>query len=77
LTPPDAKVIAPYFGDTAFLYQTHRFGWPQATLPIDQMIERLGASYYVSVNFDQQTQQIMDRYQIVEKTKDYVVVRLK
>lgn len=27
LTPKDARVIAPYNGDTAFLYQTHRFGY--------------------------------------------------
>jgi len=28
LTPKDAKVIAPYGGDTTFLYYTNRQGWP-------------------------------------------------
>lgn len=28
LTPKDAKVIAPYGGDTTFLYYTNRKGWP-------------------------------------------------
>jgi hypothetical protein len=28
LTENDALIIAPYFGDTAFLYQTNRWGWP-------------------------------------------------
>ncbi|MDO8657813.1 MAG: glycosyltransferase family 39 protein [Candidatus Levybacteria bacterium] len=28
LTPKDAKVVAPYNGDTVFLYYTNRQGWP-------------------------------------------------
>lgn len=28
LTPKDAKIIAPYGGDTTFLYYTNRQGWP-------------------------------------------------
>ena len=28
ILPKDAKVIAPYNGDTTFLYQTKRQGWP-------------------------------------------------
>src|SRR5690606_1330054 len=28
LVPTDAKVIAPAFGDTIFLFQTNRTGWP-------------------------------------------------
>lgn len=77
LTPKNALVIAPYNGDTAFLYQTGRFGWPIATLPMDKMINRLGAQYYVSVNFDQQTKEVMEKYKVLEKTEKYVVVRLK
>lgn len=77
LTPKDARVIAPYGGDTAFLYQTQRRGWPIATLPIEKMINRLGAQYYVSVNFDNQTREVMEKYQVIEKTDRYVVVRLR
>lgn len=76
LTPPDSKVIAPYFGDTAFLYQTGRIGWPHATLPIEEMINKLGAQYYVSVNFDQQTQEVIEQYVVIEKTPKYVIVDL-
>ena len=76
LTPQDAKIIAPYNGDTAFLYQTGRSGWPFITLPIDQMISRLGAEYYVSVNFDKQTNEIMEKYKVIEKRNEYVVVDL-
>lgn len=77
LIPHAAKVIAPYNGDTAFLYQTKRIGWPHPTLPIGEMVKRLGAEYYVSVNFDEQTKQVMQEYQVIEKTEDYVIVKLK
>lgn len=77
LLPRDAKVIAPYTGDTAFLYQTRRIGWPHATLPIDQMVRRLDAEYYVSVNMDEQTKEVMSKYQVVEHTPEYVIVKLQ
>ncbi|MBI2007223.1 MAG: hypothetical protein HYS83_00745, partial [Candidatus Blackburnbacteria bacterium] len=77
LTPKNALVIAPYNGDTAFLYQTERFGWPHVTLPMEKMVNRLGAQYYVSVNFDAQTKEVMERYQVLEKTEKYVVVKLQ
>lgn len=75
--PPDARVIAPYNGDTAFLYQTKRIGWPHVTLPIDQMVSRLDAEYYVSVNFDEQTKAVMEQYNVLEKTEKYVIVKLR
>lgn len=78
LTPEDAKIIAPYNGDTAFLYQTDRRGWPIATLPITEMIERRGAEYYVSVNLqDTQTKEVMTNYKVIEQKDGYVVVKLE
>lgn len=77
LLPADALVIAPYGGDTAFLYQTKRRGWPYVTLPMQEMIENLGAQYYVSVNFDKQTAEVMERYKLIEKTQEYVIVNLQ
>lgn len=77
LTPKDAVVIAPYNGDTAFLYQTSRNGWPIATLPMEKMVNRLGAEYFVSVNFDAQTKEVMEKYKVLEKTDKYVVVKLE
>lgn len=61
-----ALVIAPYDGDTAFLYQTKRNGWPIVEKPIDDMI-KMGADYYVSVKFDDLTKQLLADSQ----TKDY------
>ncbi len=77
LTPKEALVIAPYNGDTAFLYHTKRRGWPVMDTDIDTLIKR-GADYYVSVSLeDADTQMILDRFEVVEKTSDYVIVDLK
>jgi 4-amino-4-deoxy-L-arabinose transferase-like glycosyltransferase len=75
-TPPDALVIAPYNGDTAFLYQTGRWGWPAIDNSIDKIIER-GADYYVSVTKgDADTQMIRLRFKPVEETDEYVIFDL-
>lgn len=77
LAPKDAKVIVPYNGDTAFLYQTKRFGWPAVDDSIENLIKK-GASYYVSVDFsDPDTKYVMSKYKVVEKTERYVIVDLK
>jgi len=77
LTPKDALVIASYNGDTAFLYQTGRRGWPVVELPINELIAE-GASYYASVNLnDTQTIEFMRKFTILEKTDTYVVLKLK
>jgi hypothetical protein len=39
------------------------------------MIEN-GADYYVSVNFDEVTNEIMNAFEIVQKTDKYVIVDL-
>lgn len=76
LTPDDALVIASYNGDTAFLYQTKRRGWPVVELPIDELI-REGAAYYVSVNLnDTQTKEFMKRFVTVSKSDNYVLLKL-
>jgi 4-amino-4-deoxy-L-arabinose transferase-like glycosyltransferase len=76
LAPKDALVVAPYMGDTAFLYQTNRWGWPAIDDSIDNIIKK-GASYYVSVNIgDADTQMVMNRFTVVKRTDTYVIVNL-
>lgn len=76
LTPKNSKVIAPYNGDTAFLYQTKRWGWPVVNDSFENII-RLGASVYVSVNLgSQDTQYAESHYKTLEKTPEYIVVDL-
>jgi hypothetical protein len=43
---------------------------------IDDMI-KLGATHYVSVNFDEDTKRVMAKYPILEKTERYVIVELR
>jgi hypothetical protein len=76
ITPQNAKVVAPYLGDTAFLYQTNRQGFPIMPLPIKDLIDSFDASYYVSVNYDADTKAIMSKYTIVETNPSFVVVKL-
>lgn len=75
IAPKDALVVAPYNGDTAFLYQTKRWGWPAIDTNIDDIIAR-GADYYVSVNFDDQTNSFMRRFKTLVRTPKYVILNL-
>ncbi len=76
LTPKDAKVIAPYNGDTAFLYQTKRWGWPVVDDSIENII-KLGATVYVSANLGSpDTKYVEAKYKTLEKTSQYIVVDL-
>jgi len=75
--PPNAKVIAPYGGDSTFLYQTNRQGWAIVITSVKDLVKR-GAEYYVSVNFDDYTNQTMKapENQVIKKTPQYVIVKL-
>lgn len=85
LTKDKSLVIAPYNGDTAFLYQTKRTGWPVIEDTIDKMIKR-GAQYYVSVNQDDLTKQLLlnatnpdpylRSYKLIERTDKYTIIQL-
>lgn len=76
ITPKDALVIAPYNGDTAFLYQTKRWGWPYLDRSIEEEISK-GADYFVSVDLsDKQTIDIENKYQTIEKNSRFVIIDL-
>lgn len=77
ILPKDARVIAPYNGDTAFLYQTNRWGWPAIDDSIDNDIAK-GAQYYVSVDLGSpDTKLIESRFTTIEKTDKYIIVNLQ
>lgn len=76
LTPKDAIVVAPYNGDTAFLYQTKRSGWPAVDNSIDNIIEE-GADYYVSVDLHStDTKNFEKRFFTTVKTDKYIILDL-
>lgn len=74
IIPKDSKVIAPYNGDTAFLYQTKRSGWPLG-YDIEDKIAK-GADYYVSVSYDDEARDLEKKYTLVKKTDNYIIIKL-
>lgn len=77
LLPKNAKVIAPYNGDTSFLYQTGRQGWPIG-FDIDKKIQ-MGAQYYVSVSTTDdfwETNRLAADYQVIVKTSEFAIIDL-
>ncbi len=74
ITPPDAKVIAPYQGDTAFLFQTNRTGWPIGD-NIDLDI-KAGATYYVTTTRDAEYQALKAKYTLVTENDQYSIIKL-
>lgn len=74
ITPSDAKVIAPAFSDTLFLYQTNRTGWPIG-FDIEDKISK-GADYYVSTSYDDETRMVEETYTPVFKNDNFIIVHL-
>lgn len=74
LTPADALVVAPYMGDTAFLFQTNRRGWPIGE-NIDLKI-KAGASYYVTTTRDKEYNDLLAKYTLVKETDQFSIIRL-
>ncbi|MBT4124733.1 MAG: phospholipid carrier-dependent glycosyltransferase [Candidatus Pacebacteria bacterium] len=74
LLPKDAKVIATAFGDTIFLFQTNRTGWPIG-FEIEDKIEK-GAQYYISTSYDDEARNLEKTYTTIEKTSDYIIIDL-
>ena len=74
ILPKSAKVIAPYNGDTAFLFQTNRTGWPIGFY-IDEKI-KAGATAYVSVVYDDEARNLEKQYSTLAKTDRYIIIDL-
>lgn len=78
LLPNNAVVIAPYLGDTAFLYQTGRDGFPiEIYEPMPILQEKYkNRLFYVSVNYDTYTNSLLAKYHQTYKTKDMIILDL-
>ena len=77
ILPPDAKVIASYNGDTTFLYQTNRQGWPIG-FEIDKKI-KMGATHYVTISptdNDGETKDLASRYTVLVRNDTYAIIDL-
>ena len=78
LTSRDARVIAPYNRDPAFLYQTNRNGWSglRNVEELKKYIEE-GATHYVSVNFDEVTNKLEQNCQVLKKRDKFIIINLQ
>lgn len=77
LLPAEAKVIAPYNGDTTFLYQTNRQGWPIG-FDIPKKIAD-GATHYVTVSptdSDLETKELAETYTVMVRNDKYAIIDL-
>lgn len=73
--PPDAKIIAPYMGDTAFLFQTNRIGWP---IGFDIETKRAeGATHYLSVSYDDEARELEQRFRLIEKNDQFILIDIQ
>lgn len=77
LLPKDAKVIASYNGDTTFLYQINRQGWPIG-FEIDKKIQ-MGATHYVTVSptdADGETRALASEYTVLVRNDRFAIIDL-
>lgn len=75
--PKDAKVIAPFDGDTSLLYYIARPGWPSFQRPIEELID-LGATYMVLVSpTPNDYSGFGTQYKIIDSSKDYLILDLR
>ena len=74
LAGQDVLVIAPYMGDTAFLFQTNRRGWPIGG-DIENKI-KAGARYYVTTTRDDEYRELLKKYTLVKETANYSIIKL-
>lgn len=75
ILPKDALVVAPYGGDTSFLYNINRNGWPSFQDGIPSLVEK-GADYLVIINPKKEDEGIGDEYKLIIKKPTYLLFDL-
>jgi hypothetical protein len=76
ILPKDAIVVAPYNGDTAFLYQTNRAGWPVTALPLTEMVADYGVTHFISTTRDSKTNWVLRHFRILEDDPKFIIADL-
>lgn len=77
LIPEDAIVVAPYMGDTAFLYQINRSGFPLIITTVEEMKRDYNVNFLISTTRDTKTAWLMNKYKTLEETSEYIIVDLR
>ncbi len=76
ILPKEAIVVAPYNGDTAFLYQINRPGWAVTALPLREMVADFGVTYYISVNKDDKTNWVKRHFYVLWEEDSFLIADL-
>lgn len=76
ILPQDAIVLAPYQGDSAFLYQINRNGFSQIMSTTELMMRDFGVNYYVSTTKDTRTAWLMKKYTVMVDDAEFVIIDL-
>lgn len=74
--PKNAKVVAPFGGDTTFLYYTNRGGWPVVDRPFYEFIDK-GAQYIVFVNPSKEDLNLVEHFLPVKIGMNYAIFDLQ
>lgn len=72
IIPSEAKVVAPYNGDTTFLYYVNRRGWPVVDRSYKDL-QKAGAQYLVFANPTQDEINNSALFPVIAKTDYYIV----
>jgi hypothetical protein len=75
LTPANAKIVAPYDGDTTLLYYTDRQGWASFENPLPELIAK-GATHLLLIHPAAKDLDIGKEYKIIGNTPDYLLFDL-
>ncbi|MBP9817774.1 hypothetical protein KBC75_03425, partial [Candidatus Shapirobacteria bacterium] len=78
ILPKNALVIAPFNGDTAFLYQTNRSGWPTEVYNISNLQKQHPNNpiYLLSLNNDQYRHEMEKEGKIIYTDNSLEIVNL-
>ncbi len=77
ILPKEARVIAPFDGDTSLLYYVARPGWPAFQKPIEELIS-MGATHMVLVNPTQSDFSGFGKeYKILDSSSEYLILDLR
>ncbi|MCL4415915.1 MAG: hypothetical protein M1365_04335 [Actinobacteria bacterium] len=76
ILPKNAIVVAPYNGDTAFLYQTNRSGWPVTALPLVELVADYGVTHFISTTRNDKTNWVLRHFQILEDNPRFIITNL-
>lgn len=73
--PKNAKVVAPYGGDTTFLYAINRSGWPVFDRPLKQFIKE-GAGYMAFAKPGQSELEFIKYFKVVDRGTEFIIFDL-